>query len=384
MKHHPNDVLGNSAHISGLSADLSGMAQTRAVATKDPFERFGWIFSAVWLVYLYYPLKSLLQSPASSVWIWIGWIATIAFVACYIVGIAQNGGLNRPVKRSQWACFGVLIVCVPLLVPGVGSNTLSYFPFLMAYAAFSLNRVAHWVTFAGAMAIFTVVLLVMSDGGSYIQFWLYSALFGMVFSLTRWFIIKRSETEGLKLEAARGQSREALARDVHDLVGHSLTVVRLKAQLAEKLIDSDPQRAKAEIIEIESLTAEAIAGVRATVAGAQVGSFAEQLEASREALHSAGIIMRIDGQTSVLSPAQKITATWIVREATTNILRHSNAHSVIIKLLPGVLSITDDGCGMHGEEGNGVRGMRERANVAHARFQMVSPREGGTCVEVVW
>jgi len=164
-------------------------------------------------------------------------------------------------------------------------------------------------------------------------------------------------------------------------------VVGLKAQLVRRLIDSDPERAKAELADIEQLTAEAIAGVRSTVAGARATTLVEQLASSRDSLRAADIEMTVTGESSALSPVQAITASWILREATTNTLRHSQARTVKVLLAPGRLLIEDDGVGIGGAEGNGIRGMRERAATAGAGFTVGAAGEAsdaGTRVEVTW
>src|SRR5690606_41282424 len=116
-------------------------------------------------------------------------------------------------------------------------------------------------------------------------------------------IVRVAVGDSLGLELATREGREAVARDVHDLVGHSLTVVSLKAQLVRRLIDSDPERAKAELADIEALTAEAISGVRATVAGVRSAALIEQLESCRMALRSADIALRVEGEPTTLAPA---------------------------------------------------------------------------------
>jgi two-component system sensor histidine kinase DesK len=92
----------------------------------------------------------------------------------------------------------------------------------------------------------------------------------------------------------------------------------------------------------------------------------------------------VDGDPGALSPAQGLTASWILREATTNILRHAGASAVTVTVGPGMLAVEDDGRGSGEREGNGVRGMRERAAAAGARFELGRPAGGGTRVEVTW
>ncbi|MGF2948735.1 sensor histidine kinase [Microbacterium alcoholitolerans] len=355
----------------------------------SPWERFGWVMAAVWLVFLIYPVLALLRSDAAQGWIMTGWIALGAFIVIYVAGFMNGmrfggGGLTTPPKPIQWVAFGGMIACAALTVPGVGGTALGFLPFIMSFASYGLTRLAHWVTFAGSVSITALVVFLTPDGLRFLSILAIIALLGVVNTVSTTLIIRSAEAERLGLELATSEGREAVARDVHDLVGHSLTVVSLKAQLVRRLIDSDPERAKAELADIESLTAEAIAGVRATVAGVRSAALIEQLASCREALRAADVSMRVEGEASALSPAQSLTASWILREATTNVLRHADAGEVVVRIAPGGFSVADDGRGMSGSEGNGMRGMRERATTGGAMLTVGAAAGGGTRVEVTW
>ena len=370
------------------SLPATWMAQRKDSQPKNPWERFGWLMAVIWLVFLAYPVIALLGSTAPEAWIIVGWAAMIAFVALYVLGfmrgMSSGGGLGRPPAPGQWLFFGGLIVCAVISIPAEGGSALSFLPFIMSFASYGLNRIAHWATFTGAVTVTVLWILLVPGGLDYVSVLAIIALLGVVNTVSTWLIIRSADADRLGLELATSEGREAVARDVHDLIGHSLTVVKLKAQLARRLIDTDPERAKAELAAIESLTAEAIAGVRATVAGARAASLTEQLSASADALRSAGVTPVVDGDPGALSPAQGLTASWILREATTNILRHADASTVTVSVRPGMLAVQDDGRGAGDQEGNGVRGMRERAAAAGARFELIRPVTGGTRVEVTW
>ncbi|UUZ45859.1 histidine kinase [Janibacter limosus] len=119
-----------------------------------------------------------------------------------------------------------------------------------------------------------------------------------------------------------------MARDVHDVVGHSLTVVSLKADSAERLVDIDPERAKGEIAAIRSLTRQSLAEIRATVAGLRITRLADERDAALAALADAGIEASVPDDYDVVDPAHRITVAWALREATTNVIRHSGAQRV--------------------------------------------------------
>ena len=167
--------------------------------------------------------------------------------------------------------------------------------------------------------------------------------------------------EEMQRTLAVAAERDRVARDVHDVLGHSLTVVSLKADLAERLVDRDPERAKAEIAAIRSLTRQSLAEIRATVAGLRVTRLADERDTAVEALRDAGIEASVPADVDVVDPAHRITVAWALRETTTNVIRHSGARRADIAWGPTWLEVVDDGRGLRGRrEGNGLTGLRER------------------------
>ena len=362
--------------------------ETNSATGKDPWARIGWLMAVIWLVFLVYPVIALLRSEAPPAWVIVGWVALAAFIVLYVTGFMHGmrggGGLGRTPSTRQWITFAALILCALLSVPAEGGSALSFLPFVMSFASYGLTRAWHWITTIAAVVVTALCVFLLPGGMSYMSILAIVALLGVVNTVSTWLILRSAEAERLGLELATSEGREAVARDVHDLIGHSLTVVGLKAQLVRRLMDSDPERAKAELADIERLTAEAIAGVRSTVAGARVTTLVEQLASSRDSFRAADIEMQVEGEPSALSPVQAITASWILREATTNTLRHARAQTVRVLLLPGRLVVEDDGVGIGAAEGNGIRGMRERAAAAGAAFALGATEDAGARVQVTW
>ncbi|MBO9624737.1 MAG: sensor histidine kinase [Microbacterium sp.] len=387
------DQRGDAADFAAAGAPPAAWAATgsRGETGKDPWARFGWLMAVVWLVFLLYPLFALIGSEAPLAWVVVGWVALAAFVVLYVngfmYGMRGGGGLGRPVAPRQWITFALLIVCALVSVPAEGGSALSFLPFIMSFASYGLTRLWHWITLAASVAVTAACVFVLPGGLDYVSVLAIVALLGVVNTVSTWLIMRSSEAERLGLELATSEGREAVARDVHDLIGHSLTVVGLKAQLVRRLIDTDPERAKAELADIEQLTAEAIAGVRATVAGARATTLVEQLDSCRDALRAGDVELVVDGAPAALSAAQALTAAWVLREATTNTLRHAHASRVEVRIAPGRFAFADDGVdgvGPEQAEGNGIRGMRERASAAGATFSIGRGDGGGTRLEVTW
>lgn len=354
--------------------------------TRDPWQRWGWLIPVVWLFFFYYPITGLLKSDAAPGALVLGWAALTVFAVSYIVGFISGMRFGDTATGARLArgCFAFVVLCALLLIPALGWYTLSVAPFIIAYAGFGFGGWLHWVT-TGVWVVVAALFFVLHPeaSGSGVLL-LIVLLMAVVTSLMSWLIRKSSEREHTNIQLVASQEREAVARDVHDLIGHSLTVIKLKSALAGRLIEVDPDRARAEIAEIEALAGDAISGVRSTVTGLRTSNIDEQLELSRDALRAANIALQVEGATGALSPAQALTASWVLREAMTNVLRHSGASVAVVAFAPGTMIVTDDGVGFQGEPGNGLRGMSERAAAAGARLSVEPVVPHGTRVEVRW
>ena len=175
-----------------------------------------------------------------------------------------------------------------------------------------------------------------------------------------------------KLRLAQGEvehlakvaERERIARDLHDVLGHTLSVIVVKSTLAGKLLDKHPERAKSEIADIEKVSREAMAEIRNTLRGYSTYKLSEEIQRAESALSSAGVILQSETAEIDLTPAQESVVALIMREAVTNVVRHAQAKTCMLRLAANngdcVFEIQDDGRGGSLLEGNGLRGMRER------------------------
>jgi two-component system, NarL family, sensor histidine kinase DesK len=163
---------------------------------------------------------------------------------------------------------------------------------------------------------------------------------------------------------AKVAERERIARDLHDVLGHTLSVIILKSELAGKLIDQDPRRAKAEMADVEQTSRAALADVRSTIRGYRAHSLEAELKAAKATLETAGVTVKSESSEVRLTPAQESVVALVVREAVTNVVRHARARNCHLRLMPVNgncrIEIQDDGRGGGAVEGNGLRGMRER------------------------
>ncbi len=172
---------------------------------------------------------------------------------------------------------------------------------------------------------------------------------------------------------AKVAERERIARDLHDLLGHTLSLITLKAELARKLVDRDPQRAKQEMQDVEHTSRAALAGVREAISGYRGQGLAAELLRARQTLETAGITVDCEASDVPLSPAQESVLALALREAVTNVVRHAQAQTCSVRLARDeqlcTLEIADNGCGTDSPEGNGLRGMRERLEAIGGSLQ---------------
>ncbi|HEV1997416.1 MAG TPA: sensor histidine kinase [Candidatus Dormibacteraeota bacterium] len=179
---------------------------------------------------------------------------------------------------------------------------------------------------------------------------------------------------------AVGEERLRFARDLHDLLGHSLSVVVLKSELAQQMLKKDPGRAAVEISEIERVAREALRDVREAVAGYRKTNLATELSGAREMLESAGISCRLQEEAGDLPGDSETALAWAVREGATNVLRHSQARECQVRLTRenghATLEILDDGRGAgSAPAGNGLRGLGERVRAVGGEVK-TGPAEG--------
>ena len=177
---------------------------------------------------------------------------------------------------------------------------------------------------------------------------------------------------------AKVAERERIARDLHDVLGHTLSVVVLKSELAGKLFQHDPAQARKEIGEVEQIARAALGEVRHAIRGYRSEGLGAEIERARSTLEAAGVKLECTSATPKLRPAEETVLSLLVREAVTNIIRHATASTCRIAFEESgneiMLTIQDDGRGGVFHEGNGLRGMRERVESLGGRLQIDSVR----------
>ncbi len=166
-------------------------------------------------------------------------------------------------------------------------------------------------------------------------------------------------------QLAKSAERERIARDLHDVLGHTLSLIAVKSELAGRLLQSDPERTARELAEIQTTARRALSEVRQTVSGYRAQGLEAEFQQAASALASAGVAATLTPATPPRRPAQQQAAlALILREAVTNIIPHADARICAVTLTSTsegtTLEVRDDGRGLSGDEGNGLLGIRER------------------------
>jgi two-component system, NarL family, sensor histidine kinase DesK len=198
------------------------------------------------------------------------------------------------------------------------------------------------------------------------------------------FLLERanSEIERLSQEA----ERERIARDLHDLLGHTLTVITMKLDLARRLLSRDSDRARNEIVEAEQTARNALAEVREAVSGYRAEGLDAEISRARRSLLSADVKLTTTLAPVNLSSSQVNVLCLALREAVTNIVRHAHATVCHVALLEKDrtlhFTIEDNGLGGQIREGNGLRGMRERLQSVAGAVKLTGSANRGTSLEI--
>lgn len=356
---------------------------------KDPWDRWGWLMSTIWLVFLLFPFFAALNAPTGWVWRVATIVGLVVFAAVYTEAFIRlsHGNDARRHRHISLSRFSVLVVLSLAMSPVLQWNALGLTPFLISFGSFffttriTLGLIGIALTLAGVgiwlggpeVWVFPGIILLVGVSTQ------------LVSNLDRRQHEQRELSTQMTLEAERGR----VARDVHDVLGHSLTVITVKAELAERMIDLDPARARSELAEIRALSRGALAEVRATVGGLRAARLEDELITARTVLDDAGIAAKVLGEVVDVDPQHRTVLAWALREGVTNVVRHSGATECTIDLHSARLSITDNGEGLshhfaQGQRsGNGIRGLTERVEAVGGHLQMAGGADGcGTALNV--
>jgi two-component system, NarL family, sensor histidine kinase DesK len=337
--------------------------------------RLGVLFAGIWLVFLVAPLQAG-WDRRGSVSGWVGIVALLSFAAVYLVSFSVTR--RRRIAGSFDETPGQAALLLGLLVALGLVACASLGQAGTATAVYVAVTAVMWLPGRVALAVVTALAVVSDLSGRVLPGWEHDdsltfaictaafAMWGVNQLMLRNLDLMRARDENARLAVL--DERNRFARDLHDILGHSLTVITVKAELANRLLDVDLARARAEICDLERLSRDALSDVRRAVEGYRDLSLPGELARAREALLAADIDAELPNSTDDVPSELRELFAWTVREGVTNVIRHSGATRCTVRLAPGGVEVRDDGAGRRDSTGggHGLDGLRERASAAGA------------------
>jgi two-component system sensor histidine kinase DesK len=336
-----------------------------------------WI--GIWLAFLGAPVEDLVHGPHDTAAVVLGWTGLTVFVAVYFTLVFRHTS-KALARRDVLTVLGCLLVLALVLSLSLGPTWLTLFVYVSVASGASLPaHLARWAIpgIAAVMAAISPDDLGPLLGSAVIP----ALLGGFAMAGVRQLVlttVELREARATVAQLAANEERLRLARDLHDLLGHSLSLITLKSELAGRMLPGHPDQAAQQVADIEKVSRQALVDVREAVTGYRRATLSAELAGARTALTAAGIAADIPAKPPAdlpdVPPEQEEALAWALREAVTNVVRHSGARHCTVRLrrtqtLDGAfleLTVQDDGRGASAapRPGNGLTGMGERLSKA--------------------
>ncbi|PFO80336.1 MULTISPECIES: sensor histidine kinase [Bacillus cereus group] len=340
-------------------------------------------FPYMWFVYLLFPIYNLTQVS--------GWklIMGIGMLIIFVITYRQLYFVQK--TFILWACIQMVLIFLFALL---------YNPFMIFFGFFTASAMG----FAPSKKVFRVLfvlLIVMLVGFIFVYFnqlttpslvnivpmfiLMLLTPFGMRnFNQKKMLKVQLSEANEQIKDLVKREERQRIARDLHDTLGHTLSLITLKSQLVEKLIVKNPERASVEAKEITQTSRTALKQLRELISDMRMITVEEELEQIKAILHAATISLEVDQQAnfSSLSPLAQNILGMCLREAVTNVVKHSKATTCTVSLFETqgelILQVKDNGVGLQKQsnDGNGILGMKERLALIDGTLELDEANSG--------
>ena len=346
---------------------------------KELRTSLGWL-PYLWLLYLAFPLGFAILYPRPARMVAATLLATGLFLFLYARAFQVIGPRLLPVLGA------IMLLGVALLPVNPGANV-----FFIYAAGFMGNVGRPRLGFPCLIVLVCVAAVEVAFLRSPLGVWIPATAVSLAVGAANIHLVASWRMDGkLRLaqaelaRLAKTEERERIARDLHDLLGRTLSLIVLKAELAGRLAQRDTTRAMREIADVEQISRAALGEMRAAVRGFTQRDLTSELRGARIALEAAGVelVDRLDPLP--LKAEHEVALALVVREAVTNVVRHASARRCSISLaqVDGdvVLDVSDDGRGGDGAEGAGLAGIRERVASLDGRFSRDGKR--GTSIRV--
>ena len=340
-------------------------------------------FPYMWFVYLLFPIYTLTQES--------GWRLLFGIGMLVVFVIAYRELYFVKETFTLWACIQMVITFIFAVL---------YNPFMIFFGFFTASAVG----FAPTKKVFRVlfVLLIVMLGAFIfvkIKYLTTTSLvniipmfvlmlitpFGMRnFNQKRMLKTQLSEANEQIKDLVKREERQRIARDLHDTLGHTLSLITLKSQLVEKLIVKNPERASVEAKEITQTSRTALKQLRELISDMRMITVEEELDQIKAILQAANITLEVEqkASSSTLSPLEQNILGMCLREAITNVVKHSKATMCTVSIFEAqgelILEVKDNGVGLQGQshDGNGIRGMKERIALIDGAIELDAAHPG--------
>ncbi|MFJ8528811.1 sensor histidine kinase [Bacillus sp. NPDC094106] len=340
-------------------------------------------FPYMWFVYLLFPIYNLTQVSGWKLLIGIG------MLMIFVVTYRQLYFVNK--TFILWACIQMLLIFL---------FALFYNPFMIFFGFFTASAMG----FAPSKKVFQVLfglLIVML--GAFIFVYFKQLTTTSLVNIVPMFILMLLTPFGMRnfnqkkmlknqlnqaneqiKDLVKREERQRIARDLHDTLGHTLSLITLKSQLVEKLIVKNPERASVEAKEITQTSRTALKQLRELISDMRMITVEEELEQIQAILQAANITLEVEqkASSSALSPLEQNILGMCLREAITNVVKHSKATMCTVSIFEAqgelILEVKDNGVGLQGQshDGNGIRGMKERIALIDGAIELDAAHPG--------
>ena len=338
----------------------------------------------LWLVYLGFLFMPLTWGEPGWRWLWATLVSLAVFLRLYLPHVWDHRSVSVPLVLA------IALLCYALQPFNPFANT--YLTYAAALAPLALPGLLRPLLLTAALlAVLAIEVLLLRQPALIIAI---SALLCSVCCIGNAFAReKRSQDAALRLSQeevrrlAAVAERERIGRDLHDLLGHTLSLVAIKSELAGRLVSRDPTAAEREIGDVTQIAREALAQVRSAVTGMRAAALAGELASARTLLESCGVELTCHQETADLPAPIETALAMIVREAATNIQRHAGATRASVEISSAAddargaavaLRVSDNGRGGVAARGNGLAGIGERVRALGGTLEIDSPPGAGT------
>jgi len=386
------------------STSAAGASKMAADASLRNLLPLAWpLFAVMWLVFSVASVIDMLGTDLTPVRLLAFLALMVAYVAVYLWLVLRypfrGGELSSPERRVQVALLAALAILALCLELAYGSGIPYQFMFVVIAAAVTLPTRHAALTVVAIMALTSGIYALRSGWATLSSSWESAvapfAIVGFSMIIVSRLVLTVRELRAAREEIARlavAEERLRFARDLHDLLGHSLSSITLKSELAGRLLPAAPDKAAAEVRDIEGVARNALREVREAVAGYRQPTLDKELASAQQILEAAGIACEIERNVGMLPNDVDAVLAWTVREGTTNVIRHSHAKHCEIRLKQEGeeihAEISDDGLGFPSESeetyanGSGLSGLAERVAASGGKFKAKSLPGGGFSLRV--